>query len=121
MKKEFATFLLLCYALVLFKPVVPVLADAFAHIFMEERHTATVHFENGRYHLHLEVKAASENLPDQKSTTVQSGETSTFHLKTNAEIVIPEAIIGAIICLPVVNVKPVAAFKEVPAPPPWNG
>lgn len=120
MKKEFATLLLLCYALVLFKPVLPVLADAFAHVFMEERHTATVHFENGRYHLHLEVKAASENLPDQKSTTFPAGETSMFHLKTNIEIVIPEATIGAIIRIPVVNVKPVAAFPEVPAPPPWN-
>jgi hypothetical protein len=120
MKKEFATFLLLCYALVLFKPVLPVLADAFAHVFMEERHMATVHFENGRYHLHLEVKAASENLPDQKSTTMQAGETSAVHLKTHTEITIPEATIGAIIRIPVVNVKPVAAFKEVPAPPPWN-
>ena len=120
MKKEIATLLLLCYALVLFKPVLPVVADAFAHVFMEERHTATVHFENGRYHLHLEVKAASENLPEQKNTTAQAGETNVFHLKTNTEITIPEATIGAIITLPGVNVKPVAAYKEVPAPPPWN-
>lgn len=120
MKKEFATFLLLCYALVLIKPVLPVLADAFAHVFMEDRHTATVHFENGRYHLHLEVKAASENLPEQKSTTQAAGETNLFHLKSNTEIIIPEATIGASVRIPVVNVKPVAAFKEVPAPPPWQ-
>jgi hypothetical protein len=67
MKKQLAMLLLVCYAFALFKPVAPVIADMLAHTFWESDHVATVHYENGEYHMHIEVKDASEK--DQDSTS----------------------------------------------------
>jgi hypothetical protein len=37
------------------KPILPFASDFVAHTFNEFDHVATVHFENGKYHLHSEV------------------------------------------------------------------
>lgn len=47
--------------------LVPIVSDTVAHLFFKEKHVATVHFENGRYHLHLEVKKISDNTAESKS------------------------------------------------------
>jgi hypothetical protein len=50
----------------LLKPLLPVLSDTAAHIFLYSEHVATVHFENGKYHVHKEMnEAAKKNLPEQ--------------------------------------------------------
>lgn len=41
--------------------------DALAHTFFKMQHMATVHYENGHYHLHNELKTISEQ--DQGSAT----------------------------------------------------
>ncbi len=45
------------------KPLTAVVADALAHTFFNARHMATIHYENGHYHLHNELKeiAGQEN------------------------------------------------------------
>ena len=73
-------------------------------------HLATVHFENGKYHVHAELQKASEN-PGSKGTTAASVfETLASHLKniplsfiayrsTLYEIPIPVISFPAAICL----------------------
>ena len=50
------------YAASILKPVVPYLSDLIAHSFYYAEHVKTVHFENGKYHVHHElVRQAQKN------------------------------------------------------------
>lgn len=49
------------YSIVLLKPLLPFAQDFIAHTFYATEHTATVHFENGKYHVHKEVETAAKN------------------------------------------------------------
>ncbi len=49
--------------------LIPIAKDAFSHVFFEETHIASVHLENGRYHLHLEVKNQTEKSGNSKSSS----------------------------------------------------
>lgn len=120
MKKQIATVLLFCYVLVFLKPVLPVVADALAHLFWQRQHEATVHFENGKYHLHVEVKKATEETPAAKNPSASADETLAFHLQPAAETNLPEEPSGQPDFLIVPAEKPFAVFREVPAPPPWK-
>ena len=61
--KIFLSYLLLCiYATIMIKPVMPTIADSFAHILNYSEHIATVHYEDGKYHVHHEyIEAAKKN------------------------------------------------------------
>lgn len=48
--------------------LMPIAKDAFSHLFFEETHIASVHLENGRYHLHLEVKNQAEKSNASKNS-----------------------------------------------------
>ena len=57
------------------KPALPYVQDFVGHILFYKQHMATVHFENGKYHLHKEVakNAKEENsnkntLPEKKKS-----------------------------------------------------
>ncbi|MBK8520180.1 MAG: hypothetical protein IPL54_04630 [Chitinophagaceae bacterium] len=64
MKKTALYFLLFSYAMVILKPVTPYVSDAVAHIFYYSQHMATVHYENGKMHVHREiVNNAKEEQP----------------------------------------------------------
>lgn len=43
------------YTFALIRPIIPVAKDMIAHIFFEIDHIATVHYENGKYHVHKEL------------------------------------------------------------------
>ncbi len=63
MKKAAAYIFLFVYVVIFFKPVTPIIANAISHAFFYSQHMATVHFENGKMHLHKEMiqKAGEEN------------------------------------------------------------
>lgn len=66
MKKLLLYLLLLSYAAVTFKPVLPYVSDFVEHTFFYAHHMATVHFENGKYHVHYElVKDVKNESPDK--------------------------------------------------------
>lgn len=44
-------------------PVFRVLNDTLQHTFNQVNHIATIHFENGKYHLHHELQNDSEKAP----------------------------------------------------------
>lgn len=64
MKKLFLHIILISYAALLFKPVLPFVNDFVGHVFFYAKHLATVHEENGRYHVHLE---AAKNSSEENS------------------------------------------------------
>jgi hypothetical protein len=55
MKKAALYILLLSYTTVMLKPVAPYISDLVAHVFYYSKHMATVHYENGKLHVHKEI------------------------------------------------------------------
>lgn len=78
MKKIALHIILFSYSLVLLKPAAPYAKDAFAHLFFYARHMATVHYENGKMHVHYEVadnakkEASQKEIPAAKKDNTQT-------------------------------------------------
>lgn len=120
MKKQVALFLLCCYTLVLLRPVVPCVTDFLAHSFWSTDHIATVHYENGKYHLHVEIKeaaGATENAPASSAPKLGC-ETAVVHLLPNA-LVLPEPNVNSIQFSDTRVLLIAHPFLAVSSPPPW--
>lgn len=81
------------------RPIVTVVQDVVAHTFFKMQHMATIHYENGNYHLHADLKTinddesasnkTSQKLPSQK-TEKNTNELLTllnFNFTTNASLI----------------------------------
>jgi hypothetical protein len=66
-KKASIYILLFFYVVVQLRPLTAVVQDLIAHTFFKMQHMATVHYENGKYHLHNELKTITEE--DSNSTS----------------------------------------------------
>ena len=60
----------------MFKPAFPYLNDVIAHALFLQQHMATVHLENGKYHVHKEVikdikeeNSGKNSLPEKKKSS----------------------------------------------------
>ena len=73
MKKLLLSILLMCYTIVMFKPVLPFIADCISHAFFYTQHMATVHYENGKYHVHYE---AAKNVKEDATGKTASSSSS---------------------------------------------
>jgi UDP-N-acetylglucosamine:LPS N-acetylglucosamine transferase len=71
-KRTFIYALLCVYALGLLKPIVPVVNDAIAHTFYKLEHISTVHYEDGKYHLHAELEQEANDMKKEAGNTVPS-------------------------------------------------
>lgn len=60
MKKAAIYILLSFYVFAQLKPIIVVAEDFLAHTFWKMQHMATVHYENGHYHIHTELSDISE-------------------------------------------------------------
>lgn len=68
--------LLSVYTLAVIKPVLPLLADAIEHTFNQSGHLLTVHYENGKYHVHQEMVKDAEKETSPKPNTKQNSTTA---------------------------------------------
>ena len=71
MKKLLLHIILFSYAIVLFKPAFPYLNDVIAHALFLQQHMATVHFENGKYHVHAEMNKELKSQSPSKDLDLQ--------------------------------------------------
>lgn len=55
------------YSCMPLKPILPFASDFIAHTFNEFDHVATVHFENGKYHVHSEVAKDAQSNNDSEA------------------------------------------------------
>ncbi|CAN5529193.1 hypothetical protein BH10BAC3_BH10BAC3_24920 [soil metagenome] len=63
----------------------PAITDLVAHTFWRYQHINTVHFENGKYHLHQELKEAGDKNDSEKATnTAQEAQSSNEHVAVSA-------------------------------------
>ncbi len=59
------------------RPLVPLAADMIAHTFWYSQHMATVHFENGKYHVHYQyLNETQKSIPGKNP---HSNKTETFN------------------------------------------
>ncbi len=70
--------ILFSYSMLILSPVTPYISDLVAHSFYLNKHMATVHFENGKLHVHKEVidKAEKEEPVKQSSAAKKNNSTS---------------------------------------------
>lgn len=62
----------------------PYVSDAVAHVLWYNDHIATVHFENGKYHVHKEsVEAAKKTNPDQDNDLLKKNTPAQEHLMSS--------------------------------------
>lgn len=98
-KKPVIYILLLFYVAVQLKPLTAVVQDVIGHTFFKMQHIATVHYENGHYHLHTELetinneeKAANKTTqkPSSEKSEINSQQLLTqvnFNFKTNSSLI----------------------------------
>ena len=117
LKRRIMIYTLVCiYSFALIRPITPIVNDAIAHVFFKMEHLATVHFENGKYHVHSELQKAAENT-DSKGSTVSIFETLADHLKNdNLSFIIYRNVISSVTFLSI-NF-PVDIHIQFPTPPP---
>jgi hypothetical protein len=78
MKKFILHIVLLSYSIVMLKPAIPYVSDFVGHVFFYAKHMATVHKENGKYHVHFgTAKTATEENSGKTPAPSSKKETST--------------------------------------------
>lgn len=82
MNKLLLYLLLFSYTTVIVKPVLPTISDTIAHIFWYSQHMATVHYEHGQYHVHIEYADAAKKGYPEKNNTQKEDDSVNFHLSS---------------------------------------
>lgn len=80
LKRTLIYMLLYVYSFGLLKPIVPLVNDIVAHTLYKMQHLATVHYENGKYHLHAELASESASPANQSKSSVPG---SAFEMLAN--------------------------------------
>ena len=71
MRVKVAKVLLFAYlVMILFKPVMPLVADMLAHTFWNETHMMQVHEVNGKFHIHSELASAGDYSTKEKPSQI---------------------------------------------------
>lgn len=87
--KQAITCALVCvYSFALLKPVMPVVNDVVAHTFFKMQHLATVHYENGKHHLHVELLSGLDEQEKEPGRNIPSSiyETLANHIGNKTEV-----------------------------------
>lgn len=121
MKRLSIYLLLFIYAGAQLKPLTAVINDVLAHTFWKVQHMATVHYENGHYHLHNELKTISE---EDKSSTQEKVPSTEKSNETNSSQIVHE--LNFDLETVVTNISPIAdpkqnvvsGFSQINSPPP---
>ena len=87
MRETLLYLLLFTYSASILKPAMPYLTDALAHTFYYAEHVKTVHFENGKYHVHNElIKQNNQNNADDTNTELKKISLPDDHLALPAPL-----------------------------------
>ncbi len=87
MKFAAAYYLLLIYATVIAKPVIPVIEDSVFHCFAEAYHIATVHAKYGSNHLQKQIANTNDdNTNNTNKNTLKEDNSVTLHIASIQQI-----------------------------------
>jgi hypothetical protein len=80
-KADIAYYLLILYATVMFKPLIPIITDAWEHEFNEVAHLSLVHEKYGSHHVEKELAGNSQDDDHGKNpNSLKSEDQVPFHL-----------------------------------------
>jgi hypothetical protein len=101
------------------RPLAAMVQDVIAHTFFELQHTATVHYENGHYHLHKELKDISEeeNNPVSEKSSQKTGEAISNHIPQKNEFIFAQSKTTALTPTSFQE-KCLNTFIKISSPPP---
>ena len=75
--------------MVMLKPVSPYVSDAVAHIFYYTQHMATIHYENGKYHVHKEIaENATKNNPVKETPASKKENSANDHITLQQKLAV---------------------------------
>lgn len=81
MKSPAAYYLLLLYVSVMFKPLIPILDDAWSHAFSGIEHISLVHAKYGSNHVQKNIADAEQSEKNHpSSSTLKNSEQVAYHL-----------------------------------------
>lgn len=80
MKFALAYYLLLLYAMVILKPLIPVVEDSIEHCFAEAYHIATVHAKYGSNHLEKEIANTNDSNDNSNNKNILNDDASSVHI-----------------------------------------
>lgn len=83
MKKTVLYILLSFYVFAQLKPLAVVVEDVLAHTFWKMQHMATVHYENGKYHIHAELSDISEKETKNTQQKTPASEKTNENIQQN--------------------------------------
>jgi hypothetical protein len=80
--KQIALYIILfSYSTLMLKPISPYISDTVEHIFNYTQHMASVHYENGKYHVHKElVIEAKKNNPAKEKNITKKENSANDHI-----------------------------------------
>lgn len=116
-KKIVVYIFLYSYALALFKPIMPVVEDMIAHTFFKMEHLATVHFENGKYHVHMQLANEARQQSPAKGTASEK-EALPDHLVKQEIVTFNTSLFIPFTPVLYKTPHPQAVFQKNPTPPP---
>jgi len=93
MKNAVAYFLVLFYAIAMFKPVLPVLKDFLAHTFTPKLHIVSVHNEKGSKHVHYETAQTATTDTDESKAANKFSSPVSEHVTTTAIVLLTPVVI----------------------------
>jgi len=97
--------MLLVYVFALIKPIMPIINDVLAHTFFEKTHLATIHYENGKYHMHLELQDEVKKTDTKHVPVFSINDVLYAHVKTNKVLLQPFFYTISEINSPYINVS----------------
>jgi hypothetical protein len=104
------------YSFIQLKPIFIVAADLLAHLVNEITHLSTVHLENGKYHVHMELKTEAEKKKNNSQT--ENERNLPHHLAQSQELIFTPTNEITISCFSWNNSYPLAAHQQLTTPPP---
>ena len=119
MKKIALHILLFTYTSVLLQPLLPYIADATAHVLWYSHHMATVHYENGKYHVHNETIAMAKKTNTENNGTgdLKKQVNENDHLVYKITVAVSTFSMLQHHCLPR-SISPQGGYPQCNYPPP---
>ncbi len=84
MRAIIAYYMLILYATLMFKPLIPIAQDILSHTFSEAIHIATVHAIYGSNHVQKEIADNEADNSKHQSTTTNGEDQAKIHIPTMA-------------------------------------
>ena len=83
MRSAIAYYMMILYATVMFKPLIPIVKDKLSHTFAEAIHIATVHAIYGADHLQKDVDQTSSDTANGKHQNSNNEDQAQVHVSTS--------------------------------------